>query len=106
MFASAVNRTRGPSMATMDFTTKPLMLLFLMSVLHRAASQDTAAGILRRDCKYHIIPSDSRLLRNCASPENYISGLTQNHQALLVRELELVLPSCQHRAVCGFAYAY
>jgi len=24
--ASAVNRTRGPSMATMDFTTKPLML--------------------------------------------------------------------------------
>ena len=23
--ASAVNRTRGPSMATMDFTTKPLM---------------------------------------------------------------------------------
>ena len=25
--ASAVNRTRGPSMATMDFTTKPLMLL-------------------------------------------------------------------------------
>jgi hypothetical protein len=25
-YASAVNRTRGPSMATMDFTTKPLML--------------------------------------------------------------------------------
>ncbi|KAI0480793.1 hypothetical protein GGR56DRAFT_627593 [Xylariaceae sp. FL0804] len=24
--ASAANRTRGPSMATMDFTTKPLML--------------------------------------------------------------------------------
>ncbi|KAI0392461.1 hypothetical protein F5Y17DRAFT_360199 [Xylariaceae sp. FL0594] len=28
--ASAVNRTRGPSMATMDFTTKPLMLLGLI----------------------------------------------------------------------------
>ncbi|KAI0473982.1 hypothetical protein GGR56DRAFT_559791 [Xylariaceae sp. FL0804] len=25
MIASAANRTRGPSMATMDFTTKPLM---------------------------------------------------------------------------------
>ncbi|KAI1769177.1 hypothetical protein GGR53DRAFT_474817 [Hypoxylon sp. FL1150] len=25
VYASAANRTRGPSMATMDFTTKPLM---------------------------------------------------------------------------------
>ena len=33
LFASAANRTRGPSMATMDFTTKPLTLgvLFLMN---------------------------------------------------------------------------
>ena len=28
--ALAANRTRGPSMATMDFTTKPLALLYLM----------------------------------------------------------------------------
>ncbi|KAI0447882.1 hypothetical protein F4803DRAFT_498026 [Xylaria telfairii] len=32
--ASAVNRTRGPSMATMDFTTKPLMLVVGLSALY------------------------------------------------------------------------
>jgi hypothetical protein len=33
--ASAVNRTRGPSMATMDFTTKPLMLLGLIGGIQK-----------------------------------------------------------------------
>jgi hypothetical protein len=32
--ASAGNRTRGPTMATLDFTTKPLMLLNTRVVLH------------------------------------------------------------------------
>ena len=31
--ASAANRTRGPSMATMDFTTKPLTLSYLFYIL-------------------------------------------------------------------------
>jgi hypothetical protein len=30
-FAPAANRTRGPSMATMDFTTKPLALLWMQN---------------------------------------------------------------------------
>ncbi|KAK1761378.1 hypothetical protein QBC47DRAFT_27344 [Echria macrotheca] len=32
MNASAANRTRGPSMATMDFTTKPLTLVFFVII--------------------------------------------------------------------------
>ena len=31
--APAENRTRGPTMATLDFTTKPLVLLFSLGIL-------------------------------------------------------------------------
>ena len=50
LIASAANRTRGPSMATMDFTTKPLTLLVLL----RHGSGSCQAGAAVPGCSFVV----------------------------------------------------